>query len=111
MYINGELILEANVVTGHPEKGSTLGTNLGRTEVYSKSYNVTFDGGKQSDMFILFNWDGEGFHDAGWREDWEFDDNTRYLTHGSNGCTNMRYKDVEIIEENSYLGMHVLTHN
>ena len=61
-------------------------------------------------MFILFNWDGEGFHDAGWREDWEFDDNTRYLTHGSNGCTNMRYEDVEVIEENSYLGMHVLVH-
>ena len=110
MYINGELILEANVVTGHPDKGSTHGTNLGRTEVYAKSYNVTFDGGKRSDMFILFNWDGEGFHDAGWREDWEFDDNTRYLTHGSNGCTNMRYEDVEIIEENSYLGMHVLVH-
>ena len=110
MYINGELILEANVVTGHPDKGSTKGTNLGRTEVYAKSYNVTFDGGKSSDMFILFNWDGEGFHDAGWREDWEFDDNTRYLTHGSNGCANMRYEDVEVIEENSYLGMHVLVH-
>jgi hypothetical protein len=110
MYIDGILILEANVVTGHPNKGTTLGTNLGRTEVYAKSYNVTFEGGKKSDIFILFNWDGEGFHDAGWREDWEFDDNTRYLTHGSNGCTNMRHEDVEIIDEYSYLGMPVLTH-
>lgn len=110
MYINGILILEANVITGHPNKGTTPGTNLGKTEVYSKSYNVTFDGGKQSEIFILYNWDGEGFHDAGWRADWEFDDNTRYLTNGSNGCTNMRYEDVEIIDENSYLGMPVLIH-
>ena len=110
MYINGELILEAHIITGHPDKGTTHGTNLGITEVYSKSYNVTFEGGKQSEIFVLFNWDGEGFHDASWRADCEFEDPSRYKTHGSNGCANMKLKDVEIIEQYSYLGMPVLTH-
>ncbi len=110
MYIDGNLILEADMISGDPNKGTVHGTNLGKTEVYSKSYNVTFDGGKQSKIFILFNWDGEGFHDAGWREDWEYEDKTRYETHGSNGCTNMKLEDVEIIDKYSYLGMPVLIH-
>lgn len=111
MYIDGELILEADVITGYPGKGTTPGTNIGITEVYSKSYNVTFTEEKKSKYFILFNWDGEGFHDASWREDWEFNDKGRYLTHGSDGCTNMKEEDVIVIEENSYLGMPVLTHS
>ncbi len=109
-YLEGNLILEADIISGDPNKGTILGTNLGFTEVLRISYNVTFEGGKQSDIFILFNWDGEGFHDAGWREDWEFDDKDRYLTHGSNGCCNMRDNDVNVIEENTYMGMHVLIH-
>lgn len=109
-YIDGELILEADVVTGHPNKGTTLGTNLGITEVLRISYNVTFDGGKQSKIFILFNWDGEGFHDASWREEWEFQDKERYLNAGSNGCCNMKEEDVTIVEQNTYLGMPVLIH-
>lgn len=110
-YLDGELVLEANVVTGHPDKGTTHGTNLGITEVLRISYNVTFDGGKMSKVFILFNWDGEGFHDASWREEWEFNDNTRYLSAGSNGCCNMKEDDVFFIEENTYMGMPVLIHN
>ena len=109
-YMDGELINSFDVVTGHPDKGTTLGTNLGITEILRISYNVTFDGGKQSKVFILFNWDGEGFHDANWRESWEFDDKKRYLTHGSNGCCNMKEDDAFFIEENAYLGMSVLIH-
>ena len=110
VYIDGILILDADIITGYPGKGTTPGTNLGITEVYSKSYNVTFTEEKKSEYFILFNWDGEGFHDASWRADWEFNDKSRYLTHGSDGCANMKYEDVTVIEENSYLGMPVLTH-
>lgn len=109
-YLNGDLILEADVITGHPDKGTNLGTNLGITEVLRISYNVTFEGGKESDIFILFNWDGEGFHDASWREDWEFQNKERYLSAGSNGCCNMKEEDVAIIEQNTYLGMPVLIH-
>lgn len=110
MYIDGELVLDADVITGHPEKGTTKGTNLGVTEVYSKSYNVAFTPEKISEYHILFNWDGEAFHDATWREDWEFNDKSRYITNGSDGCTNMKKEDVEILDEYSYLGMPVLTH-
>lgn len=109
-YLDGNLILEANVITGHPNKGTTLGTNLGITEVLRISYDVTFDGGKTSKVFILFNWDGEGFHDAGWREPSEFNDKGRYIAYGSNGCCNMTEEDVFVIEENTYLGMPVLIH-
>lgn len=109
-YIDGNLILEADVITGHPNKGTTHGTNIGITEVLRISYDVTFDGGKVSKIFILFNWDGEGFHDAGWRDIWEFNDKGRYITNGSNGCCNMKEEDVFIIEENTYLGMPVLIH-
>lgn len=110
MYIDGELILCADVITGHPNKGTTLGTNLGISQVYSKSYNVKFDGGKESKYFILFNWDGEGFHDANWREDWEYEDKERYIKAGSNGCCNMKEEDVIVIEQNTYIGMPVLIH-
>lgn len=110
MYIDGELILEADTITGHPNKGTTHGTNLGISQVYSKSYDVTFEGGKQSKYFILFNWDGEGFHDANWREDWEYDDKERYIVAGSNGCSNMKEEDVVVIEQNCYIGMPVLIH-
>jgi hypothetical protein len=110
MYIDGELILEADTITGHPNKGTTHGTNLGISQVYSKSYDVTFEGGKQSKYFILFNWDGEGFHDANWREDWEYEDKERYIIAGSNGCSNMKEEDVVVIEQNCYIGMPVLIH-
>ena len=110
MYIDGKLILEANVITGHPNKGTTHGTNIGATEVYAKSYNVSFSENKVSKYCITFNWDGEAFHDASWREEWEFQDKTRYLTNGSDGCSNMMEKDVQIIDEYSYIGMPVLTH-
>lgn len=110
MYIDGELILDADVITGNPNKGTTPGTNLGITEIYAISYNVEYDSGKKSKVFITFNWDLEGFHDAPWRENWEFDDKERYLTHGSNGCANMKEEDVMVIEDNCYLGMPVLSH-
>ena len=110
MYIDGVMILSADVITGHPDKGTVLGTNLGISQVYSKSYNVTFEGGKESKYFILFNWDGEGFHDANWREDWEYENKERYIIAGSNGCCNMKEEDVIVIEQNSYIGMPVLIH-
>ena len=110
MFIDGVLFFEADVITGHPNKGATLGTNLGVTQVYAKSYDVSFEGGKKSKYFILFNWDTEGFHDANWREDWEFEDKTRYIFAGSNGCCNMKLEDVMIIDEYSYIGMPVLCH-
>ena len=109
-YLDGVLILEADVITGNPNKGTTPGTNLGITKVLRFSYNVTFDGGKESEIFILFNWDGEGFHDANWREDWEYEDKERYLVAGSNGCCNMKEEDVIVIEQNTYIGMPVLIH-
>lgn len=110
MYIDGDCILSADVITGHPNKGTTLGTNLGISQVYSISYDVSFEGGKESKYFILFNWDGEGFHDANWREDWEYENKERYIEAGSNGCCNMKEEDVIIIEQNTYIGMPVLIH-
>ena len=40
---------------------------------------------------------GIGFHDAGWREEWQFKDINRYKNNGSLGCVNMRPTDAKAL--------------
>ena len=68
-YYQGELVLTADCVTGIPTYGTTKGTNKGYTEINGKLYDSKLMGGAPSKIFISFNPDAEGFHDACWRSE------------------------------------------
>lgn len=106
-YYQGELILTADCVTGIPTYGTTKGTNKGYTEINGKLYDSKLMGGAPSKIFISFNPDAEGFHDACWRSEFGGD---IYLTNGSHGCVNMRLEDVKVLDKYLKAGDHVLVH-
>lgn len=106
-YYQGELVLTADCVTGIPTYGTTKGTNKGYTEINGKAYDTKLMGGAPAEIFISFNPDGEGFHDARWRSEFGGD---IYLTNGSHGCVNMRLEDVKVLDNYLNAGDHVLVH-
>lgn len=106
-YYQGDLVLVADCVTGIPTYGTTKGTNKGYTEINGKLYNSKLMGNAPSKIFISFNSDGEGFHDARWRSKFGGD---IYLTNGSHGCVNMRLEDVKVLDKHLKAGDHVLVH-
>ena len=106
-YYQGELVLTADCVTGIPTYGTTKGTNKGYTEINGKAYDTKLMGGAPAEIFISFNPDGEGFHDARWRSQFGGD---IYLTNGSHGCVNMRLEDVKVLDNYLKAGDHVLVH-
>lgn len=107
-YYNNELVLKADVVTGNPTIGTTPGTNLGYTETNGKLYKTYLMNKTYVDIFISFNQDGEGFHNAPWRQ--EFGGEI-YKTNGSHGCVNMKYEDVVILDKyTNNTGTKVLIH-
>lgn len=108
-YYQGELVLIADCVTGIPTYGTTKGTNKGYNEINGKLYDedAQLMGGITSKIFISFNSDGEGFHDAYWRTKFGGD---IYLTNGSHGCVNMQLEDVKVLDHYLQKGDHVLIH-
>ena len=115
LYENGELILEANVITGGPDKGATPGTNVGCTEILLKDYDTELSGptwsGAFVDIFIKFNWSGEGYHDAdNWRSNEEYTLH-RFEENGSHGCVNMKKEDVVVLDRVLKVGDTSLVHN
>lgn len=106
-FYENQLVLTADVVTGNPTVGTTPGTNLGYTEVNGTLYDAKLMGNAPSKIFISFNSDGEGFHDACWRSNFG---GKIYLSNGSHGCVNMNYDDVKILDEYAKYGTKVLVH-
>lgn len=106
-YYQGEIVLIADCVTGIPTYVTTKGTNKGYTEINGKAYDTKLMGDAPADIFISFNSDGEGFHDARWRSKFGGE---IYLTNGSHGCVNMRLEDVKVLDNYLKAGDHVLVH-
>lgn len=112
VYSNGECVMTANVITGNPNTGTTPGTNIGLQEILYKSYYTNLVGPTWNvpvDYFFCFNYDGEGFHDASWREDYEYTTDT-YTWNGSHGCVNMKHADVKELDNLVSTGDKVLIH-
>jgi len=113
MYKDGNLVLEADVITGKNTKESK--TDIGYTQVLSKQYKTYLSGSSWKnvyvDYFIQFNNNAEGFHDAdGWRNDSDYNNKELYKTNGSHGCVNMKQSDVEILDYYTEVGTPVLIH-
>ena len=104
---DNEIVLYCDVVTGKP--GTE--TDIGYTEVLSKTYNRPLIGpGYRLDVkyFIHFNNSEEGFHDNYRRNEFGGD---IYLTNGSHGCVNMNLEDVIVMDEHTEVGTKVLVHD
>lgn len=114
IYVDDEIVFEADVITGNPNKGTIPGTNLGCTEVSRIEYDTYLIGKnykKHVNIFVVFNDNEEGFHGADeWRSHDEYNDKTRYLTNGSNGCVNMKDNDAMTLGEYAEVGTKVLIH-
>ncbi|MCM1540340.1 MAG: L,D-transpeptidase/peptidoglycan binding protein [Blautia sp.] len=100
-YVNGELVIETDIVTGHTG-GGRRGTPQGVNFVYSKQRNRVLRGpGYASPVKYWVPVKGAiGIHDASWRS--EFGGEI-YQTNGSHGCINtptevmaQLYEQVEI---------------
>lgn len=99
VYVDGECVLNDDVTTGEITTGNphTI-TNCGVFKLSYKTKNVTLRGSDYEEpvsYWMPFD-GGIGFHDATWREDWEFG-GENYMGNGSHGCINMRLGSAAIL--------------
>lgn len=91
-YKNGKLKLESDVVTGKLTKDRK--TTVGVHRIYGKAKDrylgtMAVQGYRSFVHYWMpFNWDGQGLHDATWRNKFG---GTIYKTGGSHGCVNLPY--------------------
>ena len=105
LYEDGDVKLEADVVTG---KKAKYDTRLGCHKIYSKEKGRYLTGSNYKvwvDFWMPFD-RGQGLHDASWRKTFNKDD---YLN-GSHGCVNMKYTDAEEVHNEVSVGTNVLVH-
>lgn len=99
VYVNGECVLDDDVTTGELTTGNPhTVTNCGVFKLSYKTKDVTLRGADYEEpvsYWMPFD-GGIGFHDATWREDWEFG-GENYLGNGSHGCVNMRLGSAGIL--------------
>ena len=82
--------MESNVVTGLPTKERM--TVKGTHRIYGKAKDrylgtIAVQGYRSHvDFWMPFNWDGQGCHDASWRNRFG---GSIYKSRGSHGCVNM----------------------
>jgi hypothetical protein len=103
IYKNGQLVLTTNVVTGKHSTGED--TSKGVWYILFKRTPYTLKGsavGKadyavEVDYWAPFTNSGQGFHDAGWRTNWN---SNAYLTQGSGGCVNVSPSVMKAVYDN-----------
>lgn len=103
IYNDDERLTYTPVTTG---KDSTP-TDIGLFKIYYMKKEINLNEGKD----WVFHWmnynNGEGIHDAWWRQVYG---EQNHHTSGSNGCTNTPYAAVKVMYENSSKGQKVLVH-
>ena len=114
-YQDGYLYWSTNVVTGNkgnhdtPIGSYTLNKKNFRTSTYLQGYN---DNGTRYKSYVDY-WmpfvlnRGIGFHDATWRQSWEFN-STRFMGNGSHGCVNMQHDAAEKLYNESFNSINVV---
>lgn len=103
LYRDGNLVLTTNVVTGKHSTGED--TSPGVWYILFKRTPYTLKGsavGKADyevkvDYWAPFTNSGQGFHDAGWRTNWN---SNAYLTQGSGGCVNVTPSMMKAVYDN-----------
>lgn len=97
MYVNGECIVETDVVTGDISDGN--GTRKGVFSLTYKTRDAVLRGpGYASPVSYWMPFDGGiGLHDATWRSSFG---GTIYKNNGSHGCVNMPFNAAKTVYEN-----------
>ena len=112
-YINGQLYLESDVVTGLPAHGQD--TPVGCFRILNRQRNAQLKGtawnGETWDSPVAFwmpiTWGGVGLHDATWQPAFG---GTLYYTIGSHGCINLPYGVASSIFEAFGVGTPVIVY-
>lgn len=110
-YKDGKLKLESDVVTGKMTKDRR--TTVGVHRVYGKQRDrylgtMAVQGYRSFVHYWMpFNWDGQGLHDATWRNKFG---GTIYKTGGSHGCVNLPYSFAGKLYEEVTIGMPVVVY-
>lgn len=107
-YVKGKRYMKVDVVTGIPGERATP---TGIFSVQGKARNVDLTGPTWNvpvSYWMPFIGGAYGMHDAGWRASSEFTNHRTYLTNGSHGCVNMRYKDAAKLYRKIRVGTKVI---
>jgi len=108
-YKNGMRVLGDNCVTGDARKNHN--TRVGIHKIIFMDNNRTLRG-SYGEAFVKywmrFTSDGQGLHDAGWRN--KFGSGI-YISNGSHGCVNLPRETAATIFRNAYVGMFVIVEN
>lgn len=110
-YKDGKLKLDSNVVTGKLTKDRK--TTVGVHRIYGKQRDrylgtMAVQGYRSFVHYWMpFNWDGQGLHDATWRN--KFGGNI-YKTGGSHGCVNLPYDFAGKLYDAISIGMPVVVY-
>lgn len=110
-YKDGKLKMDSDVVTGKLTKDRK--TTVGVHRIYGKQRDrylgtMAVQGYRSFVHYWMpFNWDGQGLHDATWRN--KFGGNI-YKTGGSHGCVNLPYSFAEKLYEEVKIGMPVVVY-
>lgn len=108
LYVKGKKYMKADVVTGIP---GSRATPTGVFKVRAKARNVRLTGSTWDvpvSYWMAFVGSSYGMHDASWRSPGEFSNHKTYLTNGSHGCVNMRYKDAAKLYKKVKVGTAVI---
>ncbi len=107
-YIDGELKMDINVVTGTHATGQD--TPEGVYYIYNMKRNTYLVG--ENYRCFVYTWmpivRGVGIHDATWRKLWESD---TYLKSGSHGCINTPLEEAKYIYDHAYVGLPVIVYS
>lgn len=99
-YVNGEILIETDVVTGKPSRKG--GTPSGLFQIIEKKKNKTLKGDTWSSFvnrWMRITWDGIGLHDATWRGRFG---GQIYVSDGSHGCVNLPLSFAKQLYEATY---------
>lgn len=108
-YKKGKLKLESDVVTGKltKERKTTIGVHRVYGKETSRYLGTMAVQGYRSfvNYWMPFNWDGQGLHDATWRNKFG---GKIYKTGGSHGCVNLPYAFAGKLYKEVTIGMPVV---
>ena len=108
-YINGDLYVETDVVTGNVGYYSTP---TGAYNIFQRMSPATLTGPTWSSYvqyWLAFTYSGCGIHDASWRSASEYG-GTTYMGNGSHGCVNTPLNAVKKIYAKAAIGTHVVVY-
>lgn len=106
-YLNGDPVVDTEVVTGNPGMGWETPTGVYAVDAKKSPAVLTGEDYESPVTYWLPFAGNVGIHDAPWRTEFGGE---LYQTEGSHGCVNTPYDQAEIIYENLEIGAPVVVY-